>query len=796
MSSPPTRPAVHPAAEQPAKRSAQDSPSGVDSRDEKKIKTVTQACKDCRRNKAKCDGTRPKCGPCVHKGRNCGYEGEVGQSRQAAMKARLETLEKLFDTLQNQAPEDAERLLQRIRSGDELTSLLAFDQESADTAPRSSERYDQTSTSPTSSSSSSWQRGGALSRVLNDHSTRDGLSGGLGSSAGTSALSRGISDASDSSFLIRMGLPNQALTTKAVECFFDSTGQLFHLFSKAQVASYMDDIYGFGSPSEQLKKAVCCVACVAAVAVEYKADDFPIGLGRVFYDIARHHFGDVYITDRPLDGIKVCTLLGMYNIMTKATVSVAYIEVALGMSRRHSLSDKDRIYPGVSPQEWQEYRATWRCLIFFATWLSSTLGYITSDDVPLNTLMPAPEAELGSSADIIDTVQVEMTKISMLKANILRMHLAFKDLTELAVQAIMTDLQEWYHKLPQEMALSTLGHSDLPDSVRRSIYYVHLLYLGAIMLLYRRVASQYNRSVAEGNDADGQQKFFEQLMLNHAEQGVLAAKTSSRILGLLLNQVGCFKRCWIVIFQSYTSCVVLLHCIAQKQVHGMIASSWEDDLLHAKTCLDTLSYCGTLDPVALQFHARLYQIYQTLSQHTQPTPEYAAAAPNDLPGSNYSPTSSTSSTTLIQNMPPKTPGCRCYDPILEPHPFAYLLTIPSNGNPDSVRLSTLLLRILSRPYDNPVEDTEALRDGYGLDTSLWQNQGCEQSHSGVGHQRVQDGGHDPIIEKVNEWDLQSARPYRWDPAELRIPDAIAGPVLAASTRWLGSTAPSGWSTAV
>ncbi|KAB5531158.1 hypothetical protein GE09DRAFT_1145996 [Coniochaeta sp. 2T2.1] len=786
MYSPPTRPAVHPAAEQPAKRSAGDSPSDVDSHNGKKIKTVTQACKDCRRNKAKCDGTRPKCGPCVHKGRNCGYEGEVGQSRQAAMKARLETLEKLFDTLQNQAPEDAERLLQRIRSGDELTSLLGFDPESADAAPPSSDQHDQTSTSPTTSSSSSWQRGGALSRVLNDQSTSDGLSGGLGSSTGTSTLSRGISDASDTSLLIRTVLPNQALTAKAVESFFDSTGQLFHLFSKEQIASYMDDIYGCGSPSGQLKKAVCCVACVAAVAVEYKADDFPIGLGRVFYDIARHHFVVVY-EDRPLDGIKVCTLLGMYNIMTKATVSVAYIEVALGMSRRHSLNDKDHVSPSVTSQEWQEYRATWRCLIFFSTWLSSTLGYITSDDVA--------EAEFGSSADIIDTVQVEMTKISMLKANILRMHLAFKDLTELAVQAIMTDLQEWYHKLPKEMALATLGQSDLPDSVRRSIYYVHLLYLGAIMLLYRRVASQYNRSVAEGNDADGQQKFFEQLMLNHAEQGVLAAKTSSRILGLLLNQVGCFKRCWVVIFQSYTSCVVLLHCIAQKQVHGMIPSSWEVDLLHAKTCLDTLSYCGTLDPVALQFHARLYQIYQTLSLHTHPMLEYAAAAPNGLPVSSLSPTSSTSSTTLIQNMPPKPPGCRCYGPILEPHPFAYLLTIPSNGNPDSVKLSTTLLRMLSRPYDNPADTEEAVRDGCGLDTNLWTKQGG-QHYSEVGHQRVQAARHDPAIEKVNEWDLQSARPYRWDPAELRIPDAIAGPVLAASSRWLGSTAPSGWSTAV
>jgi hypothetical protein len=136
-----------------------------------------------------------------------------------------------------------------------------------------------------------------------------------------------------------------------------------------------------------------------------------------------------------------------------------------------------------------------------------------------------------------------MTRISMLKADILRMHLAFKDLTDLALESIMADLQEWYHRLPPSMSLATLGESTLPDAVRRSIYYVHLLYLGAIMLLYRRVASQFNRTkVAD----DKRGKRFEQLMLNHAEEGVLAAKTSSRVLNLLLGQVGCFKRCWVI----------------------------------------------------------------------------------------------------------------------------------------------------------------------------------------------------------------------------------------------------------
>lgn len=63
---------------------------------------------------------------------------------------------------------------------------------------------------------------------------------------------------------------------------------------------------------------------VAAVGVQYKADDFDNGLEGDFYDVARHHFVDV-LEDRPLESIKVCALLAMYNIMNKGTVSVAYV---------------------------------------------------------------------------------------------------------------------------------------------------------------------------------------------------------------------------------------------------------------------------------------------------------------------------------------------------------------------------------------------------------------------------------------------------------------------------------------
>jgi hypothetical protein len=195
----------------------------------------------CRLGNGQCDGTRPKCGPCVHKGRSCGYEGEVGQSRQAAMKARLKVLERLFDTLQNQTPEDAERLLQRIRSADGLPSVISqSEDDSADAAPLPSGPSHQPSTSPASSSASG-RPSSSLYQLRSDSSTGDFISRPLpfsGSLAGLSSTpsasshgSRAVSNAS--TLLARLVLPSQALTTQAVDSFFASTGQLFHVFSRA-----------------------------------------------------------------------------------------------------------------------------------------------------------------------------------------------------------------------------------------------------------------------------------------------------------------------------------------------------------------------------------------------------------------------------------------------------------------------------------------------------------------------------------------------------------------------------------
>lgn len=137
-----------------------------------------------------------------------------------------------------------------------------------------------------------------------------------------------------------------------------------------------------------------------------------------------------------------------------------------------------------------------------------------------------------------------MTKIAIFKADILRAHLVFNDLSLLAVESIMTDLRAWHSQIPQEMKLPN-SQRDVEPNTWRSIYHVHLLYHGAVMLLFQRVLCQYYRMYGLEKEQEIPWKPL-QKMSHIMEDGVRAARNTGIILTLLLSEGGIFKRFWLV----------------------------------------------------------------------------------------------------------------------------------------------------------------------------------------------------------------------------------------------------------
>ncbi|KAL5592299.1 hypothetical protein FOBRF1_013325 [Fusarium oxysporum] len=731
--------AIQPAAQQPLQAhnfAGFGSAGAPNERLGKRIRSVRQACQDCRQRRVKCDGRRPQCDTCIAKGRSCHYEAQQGHSRKSVLKSRLHALEKLFSALQAKPGDEADRLLQQIRCADDFRTLLDLKDDMSPLEVSSS-----TSISPSVNSLSSSTIGSeeqslgsvtpaqnsATAPLLQEPQVGDDTLGKAGVPTPSPALRELAADAS--AFLISVVIPSASTTQAAVDSFFSSSGKLFHVFSREQVSGYYKDVFGRdGCPIPSQKTAICCLAAVAAVGVQYNAGDFEVAIEGVFYDLARQFFGS-FMEEQPLDAIKVCALLAMYNIMNKATVSLAYIEIGLNMSKKHNLNDKCYHYPGLSPEEWVDYRRTWRTLL----WLSSTLGYISGSEVSFREVVPLVDVEADHASDISHVVQTEMTKISLLNADILRMHLSIKELPSQAIASINKDLQDWHNQLPRQMHLPNLYREDLSVQVRRTILATHLLYLGATMLLYRRIASLFVQLSGIGHRHGILWKPMENTFLNHVDQGVTAATHSARILGLLRAEAGIFKRCWLIIFQAYTSCVVLLHSVAQKQVHLFPRSFWEDDLSQARICLDIVSFCGTVDPVALKFQDCLDPIYDELASYSRPST--SISSPSD------------------------------------PLSLAYMFGIPSTADADRAGLSLKLLIMLCQPFGN-FDSTYGSNDNL---SELWQSFPTQYEQM-QGAERL-------------DWKLDSCPPFQWDPQDLGIGEAA---LLESDNRFLGSNEPSGW----
>jgi len=139
-----------------------------------------------------------------------------------------------------------------------------------------------------------------------------------------------------------------------------------------------------------------------------------------------------------------------------------------------------------------------------------------------------------------------MAKISLLKSQILRKHLSYEDPTLPTVRAIMTSLHDWHNQLPREMTLHSVDDIPEPMGLKVTICYTHLLYLGATMLLYRRIVTQHMQSLGISGDYNVRGTSLEQAMRSFVGDAVTAATRSVRILTLLREDNGIFQRCWLV----------------------------------------------------------------------------------------------------------------------------------------------------------------------------------------------------------------------------------------------------------
>lgn len=256
---------------------------------------------------SQCDGARPACRSCASKKIACFYDVPEGQTRLAALKSNNAQLQSrvwasgnLLWALKTSPPNDVAQILERIRSSDDPSLILDdFDLEPGALKPPPS-RAASAPTSPLHFSSEPAYYPLESISIDNLYPSNE------------HCLSASV-----------LALLRSPANREALQLFLQCTGLLFHVFSKTQADSVLEEVLS-NTGTAIAKTSLCEVCAMAAVAAQYLQGSTAPGTGHHFYNVARQYLDDAIAVD-PLRAMKSCALLAMYNIVTKASVALAYV---------------------------------------------------------------------------------------------------------------------------------------------------------------------------------------------------------------------------------------------------------------------------------------------------------------------------------------------------------------------------------------------------------------------------------------------------------------------------------------
>jgi hypothetical protein len=248
---------------------------------------------------------RPSCRKCLSNSRDCEYEVVAGLTRVQQMKQSQRTLQQklesygdLYHYLQTKQDSDIAVLVKRIRSGESFESVL------------NSIKDEQQQTSPDGHLSEFDANLTESPRVHeDDHCLEEELLLVGGLEATISALQDGI------------------------KCFFIYLGTMFPVFTRQELDATLEDFARTCNedewlPSTILEKKVIFgeLSAVCAVAFQYDRQRLPDGDASKsisFYERAKILI-DYVQKENPLRAMRMCALLGIYNVIAKSALAVRY----------------------------------------------------------------------------------------------------------------------------------------------------------------------------------------------------------------------------------------------------------------------------------------------------------------------------------------------------------------------------------------------------------------------------------------------------------------------------------------
>jgi hypothetical protein len=171
------------------------------------------------------------------------------------------------------------------------------------------------------------------------------------------------------------------------------------------------------------------------------------------------------------------------------------------------------------------------------SWLSASLDY-TSDSLGPNVQSPIDDIDAPPE----DMIRRECVKVSIIKAALLHRLPTKTPVPEATTLEFRAQLSRFHAHLPDWMtAAKLLGGDDgeLMSMFRPVIYYVHLFYLSAMMLLSRRLMIAYIPLDTVGTiDLPPEAQ-------RGIEEGYQAAQLNASVMNLMLQEGKVVQVCWL-----------------------------------------------------------------------------------------------------------------------------------------------------------------------------------------------------------------------------------------------------------
>ncbi|KAF2439468.1 hypothetical protein P171DRAFT_123151 [Karstenula rhodostoma CBS 690.94] len=418
-------------------------------------------------------------------------------------------------------------------------------------------------------------------------------------------------------------LPSEQLVKKAMYAFVQGTGSLLYMWTYAQVDEILDRIYRPQQPVDAMTLAECFT--VAAMGAHYDMDCFPDRIRRVLYASGTLCFNEKTARFDYLRTMRLLLATAFYALLEKHMSARYVLVAALQIARWKYPAMAKETSDSVADANW---RRLFRSLIFMDCWLSYTLGYTseaTSQDVAVRRehahVVAEPRTDkyqLACSASSVgmtvdEQIHVQTSRIGLVAADISKALCSPESVTRETIQTLTDQLETWRSEVPQMLSIGSLTSSNPPPMTlyqRRAILMVHIMYLGAVILLYRQLLV----ATAEMQLTDGTSWDLDLSVADakrYRNECALAGQQVARILRLISFDGTLTTRCWLVIYWAFTACIVLLYSATAKLLEGQ-PDSVEQDLAYGKACMDMLETCRSSEPIAARYLDVLWPLYDTL----------------------------------------------------------------------------------------------------------------------------------------------------------------------------------------